>query len=288
MIGKTIGHYKIRERFVRDQRELYLAEDTRFGRKVVVKFYAEIADRSRAREAFKGEAIVASLVDHPNIRAVYAVDEFEGAPFIVMEHMEGVPLERELEKGPLELQRILEVGSQVADALEAIHSQGIIHGNIKPTNIFLTVAGQTKLCDFAHATTVGAEEAEEKARRVVGTIAGFSPEQLMSEPVGTSTDIFTFGMVMPYQRRDTVVDRDPAAQKEDADCGHQRPHVSLRSVTVGMILVSLSRGEHDANQQRDGNGHGQCDGYRKIARRAIGIGQRWRRRFAPPSPGANS
>ena len=174
------------------------------------------------------------------------MDEFEGAPFIVMEHMEGVPLERELEKGPLKLQRILEVGSQVADALEAIHSQGIIHGNIKPTNIFLTVAGQTKLCDFAHTTTVGAEEAEEKDRRDVGSIAGFSPEQLMREPVGTSTDIFTFGMVIyemltgvsPFQKRTTEATIDAIIRKRPTRISKYRRKVPrLLKKTISDMLV---------------------------------------------------
>jgi serine/threonine protein kinase len=196
MISKMISHYKILERITRTEWEVYLAEDTRFGRKVVLKIFSEISDESHAREVFKREAIVASLVDHPNIRSVYGVDEYEGYPFIVMEHLEGTTLETRLAKGRLELKKILEISIQIAEALDEIHSKGIIHRNINPANIFLTVEGQAKLCDFALSTTLEAEQTKENDQQVAGTIEYISPERLTGKPAGTGSDIFSFGAVI--------------------------------------------------------------------------------------------
>jgi serine/threonine protein kinase len=196
MIGTMIGHYKILERIASKQGEDYLAEDTRFDRKVILKIFAEISDHSYAREVFKRETIVAALTDHPNIRSVYGADEFEGCPFLVMEHLEGATLKTQLSKGPLGLERIVEIGIQIAIALDEIHSKGIIHRNIRSTNIFLTAHGLAKLCDFTHGTTVEAEKGKKKDSQIVGAIGNISPEQQLGKPVGISTDIFSFGTVV--------------------------------------------------------------------------------------------
>ena len=204
MIGRMISHYKILEMISRDLGEEYIAEDTRFGKKVVLKIFAGMPDQLHAREIFKREAMVAAASSHPNIPAVFGVDEWEGRPFMVMEHMEGSTLEMRLLKGRLRLEGILEIGLQIADALEAIHTKGIIHRDIKPANVFLTTDGQVKLCNFAHATTVQSEEAkkhkspgEVQAKdEVVATYLYMSPEQLSGQPFDQRADIFAFGVVL--------------------------------------------------------------------------------------------
>lgn len=246
MIGKLISHYKILARITRNLGEVYLAEDIRFGRKVVLKIFAEISDQSHARDVFKREAIVAALADHPNIHTVYGVDEFEGCPFIVMEHLEGTTLKMQFSKGPLELKRILEIGIQIANAMDEIHSKGIVHRNIKSDNIFLTADGQAKLCDFSLATTVEAEKAREEDQQVVGTLANISPEQLMGKPVGTSTDMFSFGTVIyemltgvpPFQKETMEATVDAVLRKKPTRISKYRKEIPrLLKKTIAEMLA---------------------------------------------------
>jgi len=221
MVGRMISHYKILELISRNLGEVYLAEDTRFGKKVVLKIFGGTSDQSRTREMFEREAMVAAASSHPNIPAVFGVDEWEGRPFMVMEHMEGSSLEMRLLKGRLSFEGILEIGLQIADALEAIHTKGIIHRDIKPANIFLTADGQVKLCSFAHATTVSSEEAKkhkspaevQSRGEVVERYLYMSPEQLSGKPFDQRIDIFALGVVLYEMLTGSMPFREETAAK---------------------------------------------------------------------------
>ena len=259
MLDKMIGHYKIIEQFVGD-RGFYLAEDTRFDRTVVLRIFAAMSDDSSAREAFKREAIVASLLDHPNIRAVYGVDEFEGSPFIVLEHMDGITLETELSRGPVELGRLLEISIQITSALEALHSRDVIHGDVCPANIFLTVHGNAKLFNFGLASTPGVAD-EEVDPRNHRSAARISPEQLAGDPLGTTSDIFSFGTVLyemltgvsPFQKDTMEATVDAILTKKPARISKYRGRVPrlLKKTTAKMLAKNPAKRLASARELRE-------------------------------------
>jgi eukaryotic-like serine/threonine-protein kinase len=215
MIGKTISHYRItRQLGSGGMGVVYEAEDLTLGRRVALKFLPpDLAKDAAALERFQFEARAASALNHPNICTIYAVENEAGQSFISMELLEGQSLDAKLGNGPLPLDRLLDLGIQLADALDAAHAKGIVHRDIKPGNVFVPPRGQIKVLDFGLAKlTRFAEPAMETVATLagpgpahltspgstVGTVAYMSPEQARGEVLDPRTDLFSLGAVL-YQ-----------------------------------------------------------------------------------------
>ena len=209
MIGQTISHYRILGKLGGGgMGVVYEAEDTRLGRHVAIKFLPDnLTGDSKAMERFEREARAASLLNHPSICTIHEVEDHNGHPFIVMEKLEGESLKQHIRGKAMDVDELLEVGVQVADALSASHAKGIIHRDIKPANIFLTSGGQTKVLDFGLAKLLrderlatSEETPVEDSLTAVGVIPGtavyMSPEQARSEELDPRTDLFSFGVVL--------------------------------------------------------------------------------------------
>jgi serine/threonine protein kinase len=214
MDGELIGHYRIVRKLGRGgMGVVYEAEDTKLGRRVALKFLPEDKHRDpQTLERFLREARSASSLNHPGICTMHAIEEDNGKTFLAMELLEGQSLDALLLNAPIALGRTLEIGIQLADALDAAHKKGIVHRDIKPANVFLTDRGQAKILDFGLAKLIrsGSARAEEGATidpdethltrpgTAVGTIAYMSPEQARGEELDARTDLFSVGAVL-YQ-----------------------------------------------------------------------------------------
>jgi TolB-like protein len=248
MIGQTVSHYRILGKLGGGgMGVVYEGEDLKLGRHVALKFIPEnLAGDPKSLERFTREARAASLLNHPNICTIHAIEDNDGHPFIVMEKLEGESLKQCISGQAVGTEKVLDISIQVADALAASHAKGIVHRDIKPANIFLTPSGQVKVLDFGLAKlmhNVGTDSdgmaALDQSLTAVGVIPGtaiyMSPEQARSEEIDFRSDLFSFGVVMyemstgkkPFTGKNSLMTLDAVLHDKPVPPGELNPKVPV-------------------------------------------------------------
>jgi len=276
MIGRTVSHYRILSTLGSGgMGVVYLAEDSRLGRQVALKFLpTSFSQETKALERFRVEARAASSLSHPAICAIYDIGQDGNTPFIVMEALKGETLRERIAKGPLKVADVLDIGVQLADALEAAHTQGIIHRDIKPANIFLGDRNRVKVLDFGLAKLTSSPSSPSSLSSsadtspldrtqdnqitqpgtALGTVSYMSPEQARGEPIDSRTDLFSLGAVLyemvtgsqAFGGSTTAVVYDLILNRAPRPIAHLNPLVPPRLETV--IATALEK-ERDLRYQ---------------------------------------
>src|SRR5262245_1809475 len=242
--------------------EVYRAHDARLGREVALKIMRRSTDAEHVAR-FSREAKAAGSLNHPNIVAVYDVGEEGGVPYVVTELLEGETLRARLNRGPVPYRKAIEYGSQIAQALDAVHAKGIWHRDVKPGNVFVTNDGRVKLLDFgvaklserhplAQADTVTADES--RTGEIRGTPGYMSPEQVLGNEIDHRTDIFALGIILyemftgarAFQRNSTIETMNAVLQADPADPLKLNP--GLSPVAAAVVRRCLEKNREDRFQ----------------------------------------